>query len=93
MSDMPHLRDLREFAPDSTLASNDALRANAALWAMARALAPSRPVRQRVSDMVAVFMAMTARTRRTAHPRVNVDIDVFAPGGQRALRIFLPHAD
>lgn len=92
MSDTTRLGELRDFAPASPLVSNDTTRANAALWALARSLAPSRPVRQRVSDMAAAFMALSARTRRTAHPRVSVDIDVFSPGGQRALRIYLPDA-
>jgi len=94
MSDISILKELRSFTAASPLATNNPARANAALWALARAMAPAhRPVRHRVSDMLAAVMALSARTRRSACPRVNVDIDVFAPGGQRALRIFLPYAD
>ena len=46
--------------------------------------------RQRVSDLLAVVLTLSARTRRMILPRVEVELDVFAPGGQRAVRIALP---
>lgn len=91
MSDLSSpLKQLGQFAATSPLAGNDPVRANDALWRLARSFAPARPVHQRIGDMLGVVRALTSRTRRLAHPRVHVDIDVFAPGGERALRIFLP---
>jgi hypothetical protein len=45
-----------------------------------------------VSDLLSVVLTLSARTRRMIMPPVEVDIDVFAPGGQRAVRILLPQA-
>ena len=50
-----------------------------------------RPVaRPRVSELLGVVLTLSARTRRMVLPRVEVDIDVFSPGGQRAVRLMLP---
>ena len=49
----------------------------------------ARP-RQRVSDLLAVVLTLSARTRRMVMPRVEVELDVFAPGGERAVRMLLP---
>ena len=49
-----------------------------------------QPGRQRVSDLLAVVLTLSARTRRMILPRVEVELDVFAPGGHRAVRIALP---
>jgi hypothetical protein len=49
-----------------------------------------RPARQRVSDLLSVVLTLSARTRRMVMPKVEVDLDVFAPGGARAVRIYLP---
>lgn len=40
-----------------------------------------------VSDLLGVVMALSARTRRMLAPRVAVELDVFAPGGVRAVRL------
>ncbi|MEO6013661.1 MAG: hypothetical protein ABIQ30_08770 [Devosia sp.] len=45
---------------------------------------------QRVSDLLGVVLTLSARTRRMIMPRVEVELDVFAPGGTRAVRIMLP---
>jgi hypothetical protein len=45
---------------------------------------------QHVSELLSVVLTLSARTRRMIMPRVQIDIDVFGPGGQRALRIALP---
>ena len=44
----------------------------------------------RVSDLLGVVLTLSARTRRMIMPRVEIDLDVFGPGGQRAVRIMLP---
>jgi hypothetical protein len=38
-----------------------------------------RPAKQRVSDLLSVVL-----------PKVDVELDVFAPGGERAVRMLLP---
>jgi hypothetical protein len=49
-----------------------------------------KPKQQRVSDLLAVVLTLSARTRRMVLPRVEIDLDVFGPGGHRAVRIALP---
>jgi hypothetical protein len=41
-----------------------------------------------VADLLGAVLALSARTRRMVMPKVEVDLDVFAPGGRRAVRIF-----
>jgi hypothetical protein len=38
-----------------------------------------------VGDLLGVVLTLSARTRRMAQEPVQVDIDVFAPGGARAI--------
>lgn len=64
-----------------------------ALAMLARSFEPSRPVRRRVSDLLAVVMTLSARTRRMVLPKVDIEIDVFAPGGKRAVRMFQTDRD
>jgi hypothetical protein len=40
-----------------------------------------------VGDLLGVVLVLSARARRMAQPEVGIDIDVFAPGGKRALRL------
>lgn len=42
-----------------------------------------------VSDLLGVVMALSARTRRVLAPRAEVELDVFSPGGKRAVRLSL----
>lgn len=89
MSDMTVLNELANFQPLSPLASDDpAIRAQA-LRNITRGLEPSKPVHRRVSDLLAIVMALSARTRRMVLPRVTIDVDVFAPGGNRAVHMYL----
>lgn len=48
-----------------------------------RRLTKGRPV----SDLLGVVIALSARTRRVLAPRTSVELDVFAPGGKRAVRL------
>jgi hypothetical protein len=48
------------------------------------------PGKQRVSELLAVVLTLSARTRRMILPRVEVELDVFGPSGHRAVRIALP---
>lgn len=93
MSELTRLTELSQFEPRSPLASDDdAVRADA-LRSLMRGLEPSKPMRRRVSDMLSAVLALSARTRRMVLPKVTIDVDVFGPDGQRALRMYLPHGD
>jgi len=91
MSDTTALTDLARFIGQSQLAGDDA-----AAW---KALATAKPATQlkpriakrSVSDLLGVVLTLSARTRRSMLPRVDIDLDVFAPDGSRAVRIITSH--
>ena len=85
MSDTSSLTELARFVGQSQLADASANRkaVNDIVNHLTR-----RPAR--VSDLLSVVLTLSARTRRMIMPQVEVDLDVFAPGGQRAVRILLP---
>jgi len=56
-------------------------------------LSRRKPAKPRVSELLGVVLALSARTRRMIMPRVTVELDVFAPGGIRAMRVMLPELD
>ncbi|WP_404403659.1 hypothetical protein [Pelagibacterium halotolerans] len=90
MSDTTPLTQLAHFEPGSPLASEDKGVRDSALRAMLKGLEAPRPVHRRVTDLLGVVMALSARTRRMVMPRVMIDVDVFAPGGRRAVRLHFP---
>ncbi len=53
----------------------------------------SRPQRRSVAELLGVVLALSARTRRALQPRTQVEIDVFTPGGGRAVLIELGRKD
>jgi hypothetical protein len=89
MSDTSSLTELARFVGESQLADATANRqaVNDIINHLSR-----RPARQKVSDLLSVVLTLSSRTRRMIMPPVEVDLDVFAPGGQRAVRILLPAA-
>ena len=87
MSDRNALIELANFVGRPPLASPDMKARNRALSGMSDRMLPRQ--KRSVGDLLGVVMALSARTRRMAHDPVNVEIDVFAPGGQRALRMML----
>ncbi|MGN6158756.1 MAG: hypothetical protein ACTHNL_11720 [Devosia sp.] len=87
MSDTSSLTELARFVGQSQFADASANRR--AVNDIVQHLS-QRPARQRVSDLLAVVLTLSARTRRMVMPPVEVDLDVFAPGGERAVRILLP---
>ena len=50
----------------------------------------SRPGKPKVTDLLAVVMSLSARTRRMVLPKVEIELDVFGPEGRRAVRVRLP---
>lgn len=90
MSDTSSLAELARFVGQSRLNSEDVLLRRRAINAITNSLMP-RPAGRRVGELLGVVLALSARTRRMVLPRVSIDLDVFAPGGTRAVRIILRH--
>ncbi|HEY8596052.1 MAG TPA: hypothetical protein VIL84_12490 [Devosiaceae bacterium] len=88
MSEVSPLSELAGFVARSPLAAEQGEVRRAAMAAIARGLGP-QPTRRKVSDLLGVVMALSARTRRMVQPPVEIDLDVFAPGGRRAVRMVM----
>lgn len=91
MSEVSGLTQLARFEGQSALSSPDRSTRRRALQALTARL-EGNGKRRTVSKLLAVVMTLSARTRRMALPEVAIDLDVFAPGGRRAVRMRLPHA-
>ena len=92
MSDTSSLTELARFVGQSHLVNDDARASRQAVNDIVGRM-DSRPTRQRVSDLLAAVLTLSARTRRIVSPRVEIDLDVFGPGGDRAVRLTLPQID
>lgn len=84
MSERTALAELASFIGRSALTSDDMAARNRALAGMTGRMLPRR---RGVGDLLGVVLALSARTRRMVQDPVHIDIDVFAPGGKRALRM------
>ena len=87
MSDRNALVELANFIGRSPLASPDMKARNRALNGMTERMLPRQ--KRSVGDLLAVVMTLSARTRRMAQEPVRVEVDVFAPGGKRAIQLTL----
>ncbi|MFD1252219.1 MULTISPECIES: hypothetical protein [Devosia] len=87
MSERNALIELAGFIGRSPLASPDMRVRNRVLAGLSDSIMPRQ--RRSVGDLLAVVMALSARTRRMAQDPVHVEVDVFAPGGKRAVRLTL----
>ena len=87
MSDTSSLSELARFIGQSDLNSETAAVRLRTTNAIAASLMPKR---RSVSDLLGAVLALSARTRRMVLPRVEIDLDVFAPGGTRAVQVTLP---
>ena len=84
MSENTALIELANFVGRSSLASPDPkVRRRSMDGISARILHQRRTV----GELLAAVLALSARTRRVVQPRVRIDLDVFAPGGKRALDV------
>jgi hypothetical protein len=88
MSDTSSLTQLARFVGQSALSSDNPSETGRTVGAMAAALAPKR---RRVTDLLGVVLALSARTRRMVLPKVTIDLEVFSPDGARAVQVILPH--
>jgi hypothetical protein len=84
MSERTALTELANFIGRSPLASADMSARNRALSGMTARMLPRK---RSVGDLLGVVLALSARTRRMVQEPVTIDIDVFSPGGKRALRM------
>ncbi|MGV3490571.1 MAG: hypothetical protein ACO1OG_04540 [Devosia sp.] len=89
MSDTSSLSELARFVGRSALITDDALDHRRAVNGMVLRLNPGLK-RRNVGELLAVVLALSARTRRMLMPQVGIDLDVFSPGGARAVRVILP---
>lgn len=90
MSDTSSLSDLARFIGQSGVIASDAGADRRAVNDIIDHLSNRKPQKQKVSDLLGVVLTLSARTRRMILPRVGIDLDVFGPGGHRAVRIMLP---
>jgi hypothetical protein len=85
MSDRNALVELANFIGRSPLATPDMRMRNRALTGITERMLPRQ--KRSVGDLLAVVMTLSARTRRMAQEPVSIELDVFAPGGKRAIRL------
>jgi hypothetical protein len=86
MSERTALTDLANFVGRSPLSSDDLAVRNRALAGITQRLMPRK---RSVGDLLGVVLALSSRTRRMVQEPVIIDLDVFAPGGRRAVRMNL----
>ena len=84
MSERTALTELANFVGRSSLLNDDMAARNRVLAGITGRMQPRK---RSVADLLGVVLAVSARTRRMVQEPVNVDIDVFAPGGARAVRL------
>ena len=82
MSENTALTELANFVGRSELASEDMAVRNRALAGITQRMLPKK---RGVGDLLGVVLALSARTRRMVQEPVRIDLDVFAPGGSRAV--------
>ena len=90
MSDTSSLSELARFIGQSGVIASDVGANRRAVNDIILHLSQRKPAKPRVSDLLGVVLTLSARTRRMIMPKVEVDLDVFGPGGLRAVRIMLP---
>jgi hypothetical protein len=91
MSERNALVELAQFIGRSPLVSPSMKARNRALSGMTERVLPRQ--KRSVGDLLAVVMTLSNRTRRMAQEPVRVELDVFSPGGKRAIRMSFGKAD
>ncbi|KKC39347.1 hypothetical protein WH87_03785 [Devosia epidermidihirudinis] len=84
MSERTALTELANFVGRSELSSEDMSVRNRALRGITQRMLPRK---RSVGDLLGVVLTLSARTRRMVQEPVAIDLDVFAPGGARAIRL------
>ena len=86
MSERTALTELANFVGRSSLTSENMAVRNRALAGITGRILPRK---RSVGDLLGVVLALSSRTRRMVQDPVSIDLDVFAPGGARAIRLSL----
>jgi hypothetical protein len=86
MSERTALTELANFVGRSSLLSEDMATRNRALKGITQRMLPRK---RSVGELLGVVLALSSRTRRMVQEPVAIDLDVFAPGGARAIRLTL----
>ncbi|SEQ60019.1 hypothetical protein SAMN05428969_3643 [Devosia sp. YR412] len=86
MSERTALTELANFVGQSSLLSEDMAVRNRALRGITQRMLPRK---RSVGELLGVVLALSSRTRRMVQEPVAIDLDVFAPGGARAIRLSL----
>ncbi|MCS6761134.1 MAG: hypothetical protein MO846_03460 [Candidatus Devosia symbiotica] len=86
MSERTALTELANFVGRSSLLKQDMAARNRVLAGITGRMLPRK---RSVGDLLGVVLTVLTRTRRMLQAPVSVDIDVFAPGGDRAIQINL----
>lgn len=84
MSNINALTELAKFVAKSPHASDSAIVRRRAMDSLKESVNPT-PMHQKVTDLLGTVMALSARTRRVLQPKVEIDLDVFAPDNNRAV--------
>ena len=90
MSETSSLSELARFIGQSGVIASDVGANRRAVNDIILHLSQRKPAKPRVSDLLGVVLTLSARTRRMIMPKVEIDLDVFGPGGHRAVMIMLP---
>ncbi len=88
MSDLRTLRELAELAAQTAPARGPHVPAAGVADTIATA-AEMRPARPRVAELLGKVMSLSARNRRSDRAPVEIDLDVFTPAGERAVRLYI----
>ncbi|MDB5615450.1 MAG: hypothetical protein JWQ22_3103 [Devosia sp.] len=86
MSERTALTELANFVGRSSLLSEDMATRSRALKGITQRMLPRK---RSVGELLGVVLALSSRTRRMVQEPVAIDLDVFAPGGARAIRLTL----
>jgi len=84
MSEQTSLRELANFVARSSMLSEDMATRNRVLAGVTGRLLPRK---RSVGELLGVVLALSARTRRMVQSPVRIEVDVFSPGGGRALKM------
>jgi hypothetical protein len=88
MSDRSSLSELARFVGQSRLSSSGVESRQRTINSAAAGVKPKLQ-RHSVTDLLGVVLVLSARTRRAALPKVEIDLDAFTPEGRRAVRMML----
>ncbi|HZY68210.1 MAG TPA: hypothetical protein VFE52_06460 [Devosia sp.] len=90
MSETSSLSELARFIGQSGVIASDARANRLAVNDIITHLSRRKPAKPKVSELLGVVLTLSARTRRMVMPKVDIELDVFVPGGNRAVRLTLP---